>query len=81
MANRKESEGLIMLPLLTNEQTHRVVKLSKDGYLTTAFIVHAAIQGPHKREINMDTVMSYVLGVAITLAVVVTCLDITIWRP
>lgn len=74
------------LPLLTNDQTHRATKLSKDGYISTAFIAHAAIEGPFKRqktkrEINMDTVMSYVLGVAITLAVVVTCLDITIWRP
>ena len=69
------------MPLLINEQTHRVVKLSKDGYLTTSFIVHAAIQGPHKRKINMDGVMSYAIGVAIGAAVVVACLDITIWRP
>lgn len=70
-----------MLPLLTNDQTHRATKLSKDGFISTAFIAHAAIQGPYKREINMDSVMSYVLGVAICIAVVTVCLDITIWRP
>jgi hypothetical protein len=70
-----------MMPLLTNEQTHRVIRMDKDGFLTTAFIVHAAIQGPFKREFNMYSLMSYVLGVTIVSAVVVLCLDITVWRP
>lgn len=70
-----------MLPLLTNAQTHRVLRMDKDGFLTTAFIVHAAIQGPYKRQLNTDTIASYALGVAIVLAIFTVCLDITVWRP
>ena len=70
-----------MLPLLTNDQTHRVMRMDKDGFLSTAFIVHAAIQGPFKREVNTDTITSYALGVAIFLAIATVCLDVTIWRP
>lgn len=70
-----------MLPLLTNDQTHRVTRMTKDGFITTAFVVFAAIQGPYKRQLDMDSVMSYVLGMTIVAAVVVLCLDITVWRP
>lgn len=67
--------------LLTNDQTNRVMRLTMDGKLYTLFVAHAAIHGPFKREIDMDTVMSYVLGVALVAAIVVACFDITIWRP
>lgn len=70
-----------MLPLLTNDQTHRVTRMTKDGFITTAFVVFAAIQGPYKRKLDSDTVLSYILGVAIVLAIVTVCFDITVWRP
>lgn len=44
-------------------------------------IVWPAIEGPHRKEIDIDSFLSYLLGAAIVAAVVVTCLDITIWRP
>lgn len=69
--------------LLTNDQTHRVTRLTKDGFISTAFIVHAAIQGPFKRKlkITMDDVMSYALGSAIGFAIIAVCFDIIVWRP
>ena len=69
------------MKLLTNNQTARWIKTDLNGRMQTAFISTAAIHGPWHKEFDMDSLLSYVLGVAIVAAVVVTCLDITIWRP
>lgn len=63
------------MPLLLNNDLRIHHRCERNTYVVPA------IQGPWRREWDMDTLMSYVLGVAIVLAVVVTCLDITIWRP
>ena len=67
--------------LLTNDQTNRVMRLTMDGKLYTMFVAHAAIHGPYKRKITMDSLLSYFLGMAIVLAIATVALDITIWRP
>lgn len=66
-----------MLPLLTNTD----IRIHPRCQRTT--VVWAAISGPHLPACkwDLDTVMSYILGVTITLALVTVCLDITIWRP
>lgn len=69
------------MSLLTNDETNRVMRLTSDGRLYTMFVACAAIHGPYKREFNWDKFLSYVLGVAIVLAIVTAALDITIWRP
>jgi hypothetical protein len=69
------------MKLLTNNQTARWIKSDLNGRMQTAFIASAAIHGPWRKEFDMDSLMSYLLGVAIVSALVVACLDITIWRP
>lgn len=67
--------------LLTNDQTARWIKSDINGHMQTAFIAVAAIQGPWRKDFDFDSLLSYILGVAIVAAVVVACLDITVWRP
>lgn len=69
------------MKLLTNNQTARWIKTDLNGRMQTAFIAHAAIEGPCRKEFDMDSLLSYLLGVAIVAAVVAVGLDITIWRP
>lgn len=63
------------MPLLRNNDT----RIHHRCHRTT--IVWAAIQGPFKRPLDTEALLSYVLGAGIVLAIVVACLDITIWRP
>lgn len=69
------------MKLLKNEDQCRAMEHDKQGRLITLYVANAAIHGPYKREIDWDSILSYVLGVVIVLALVVACLDITIWRP
>lgn len=70
-----------MAALLKNNEINRAVKVDKDGMIATAFIACAAIEGPFKRKVDFDSLLSYALGVVICIGCVVVFLDITVWRP
>lgn len=63
------------MPLLLNSDIRIHPRCKRDT------IVWAAIQGPWRKEFNWDGLLSYLLGVAIVVAIVTVCFDITIWRP
>lgn len=63
------------MPLLKNADIRIHPKCRRDT------IVWAAIQGPWRKEFDMDTILSVLLGVAIVASIVTVCFDITIWRP
>lgn len=69
------------MTLLTNEAQARWITIDVNGRMHTAFIAHAAIHGPFRKEFDFDSLLSYVLGVAIVAAIVVAGFDITVWRP
>lgn len=72
------------MKLLTNNETHRATKLSKEGFICTAYIATAAVHGPYSLKDDEQEDIgfpSYVIGVAIVVAIVAVFFDITIWRP
>ena len=63
------------MPLLLNNDLRIHPRCHRVTYVVPT------IQGPWRKEFNWDGLLSYLLGVAIVVAIVTVCFDITIWRP